>query len=99
MLEARVISPYSSPWGFPVVFVNKKDGAPRFCIDYRSLNDIMKADKFSIPLLEEIVDDTGDAELFSGLYMFSGCWQIALRKRQKRKRLSDASSVHSSSKK
>lgn len=45
MLRAGVIRPISSEWSFPVVIVTKKDGNPRFCVDYRLLNQIMKADR------------------------------------------------------
>ena len=66
MLEAGIITPSSSAWSFPVVIVSKKDGNPRFCVDYRTLNQSMKADRWPLPKIEEIFDDLeGSADLTS----------------------------------
>jgi hypothetical protein len=56
MLESEVIRPSFSPWAAPVVLVTKKDGKPRFCIDYRKLNAITKKDAYPLPLVEDITD-------------------------------------------
>ena len=53
MLEAGIITPSSSAWSFPVIIVSKKDGNPRFCVDYRPLNQRMKADRWPLPKIEE----------------------------------------------
>ena len=44
MQEQKVIQPSTSPWASPIVLVYKKDGSLRFCVDYRSLNAVMKPD-------------------------------------------------------
>jgi hypothetical protein len=54
--EARYICPSSSPWGEPVLFVQKKDGSQRMCVDYRSLNDVTMKNKYPLPCIEDLFD-------------------------------------------
>ena len=57
MLQAGIITPVGSAWTFSTVLATKKDGSPRFCIDFRKLNAVMKKDKWLVPCVEEIFDD------------------------------------------
>jgi hypothetical protein len=50
--EAGYIRSSSSPWGAPVLFVQKKDGPQRMCVDYSSLNDVTIKNKYPLPLLK-----------------------------------------------
>jgi hypothetical protein len=50
--EAGYIRPSSSPWGAPVLFVQKKDGSQRMCVDYRSLNDVTVKNKCPLPRIQ-----------------------------------------------
>jgi hypothetical protein len=50
--EARYIRPSSSPWGASVLFVQKKDGSQRMCVDYRSLNDVNVKKQYHYPALK-----------------------------------------------
>jgi predicted aspartyl protease len=50
--EAGYIRPSSSPWGAPVLFVQKKDGSKRMSVDYRSLNDVTVKNKYPLPALK-----------------------------------------------
>jgi hypothetical protein len=54
--EAWYICPSSSPWGAPVLFVQKKDGSQRMCVDYRSLNDVTIKNKYPLPRIEDLFD-------------------------------------------
>ena len=54
MLAANIIHPSRSPWGFPVVFVDKKDGTKRFYTYLRKLNNISKKSSWPLP----VIDDT-----------------------------------------
>lgn len=78
ILAARIIKPASSLWVFPVVIAKKKDGSPRFCVDYRALNERMKAYKFPLPKIEKVIDDMAGSKIFSKLDMLAGYWQIKL---------------------
>ena len=71
-----VIQPSKSPWASPIVLVRKKDGSLRFCIDYRSLNSVTKQDKFSIPRIDDLLDQLDQAQFFTTLDLAAGYWQI-----------------------
>ena len=47
--SSGVIQPYNSPWASPVVVVKKREGTYQFCVDYRKLNAVTKADMFPLP--------------------------------------------------
>ena len=48
------IRPSSSPWGAPVIFVEKKGGTQRMCVDYRSLNEVTIKNKYPLPRIEYV---------------------------------------------
>jgi hypothetical protein len=54
--EAGYIRSSSSPWGASVLFVQKKDGSQRMCVDYRSLNDVTMKNKYLLPRIEDLFD-------------------------------------------
>jgi hypothetical protein len=77
--EAGYIRPSSSPWGAPVLFVQKKDGSQRMCVDYRSLNDVTVKNKYLLPRIEDLFDQMRGARVFSKIDLRSGYHQMRIR--------------------
>jgi hypothetical protein len=77
--EARYIRLSSSPWGAPVLFVQKKDGSQRMCVDYRSLNDVTVKNKYLLPCIEDLFDQMRGARVFSKIDLRSGYHQMRIR--------------------
>jgi hypothetical protein len=77
--EAGYIRPSSSPWGAPVLFVQKKDGSQRMCVDYRSLNDVTIKNKDPLPRIEDLFDQMRGARVFSKIDLRSGYHQMKIR--------------------
>jgi hypothetical protein len=77
--EAGYIRSNSSPWGAPVLFVQKKDGSQRMCVDYRSLNDVTVKNKYPLPCIEDLFDQMRGARVFSKIDLRSGYHQMRIR--------------------
>ena len=90
MLHAGVIEPTSAEWASPVVFVPKKDGTMRFCVDYRKLNAVTVSDSYPLPRMDECIDSLGDATVFTTQTVIAGIgrWRsprrIAIKLRSRR---------------
>ena len=65
LLDKGFIRPSVSPWGAPVLFVKKKDGSLRLCIDYRKLNQVTVKNRYPLPRIDDLFDQLRDASVFS----------------------------------
>jgi hypothetical protein len=79
LLEKGFIRPSSSPWGAPILFVNKKDGSRRMCVDYRSLNKVTIKNKYPLPRIEDLFDQMRGATLFSKIDLRLGYHQLKIQ--------------------
>jgi hypothetical protein len=77
--EVGYIRLSSSPWGAPVLFVQKKDGSQRMCVDYRSLNDVTIKNKYMLPHIDDLFDQMRGARVFSKIDLRSGYHQMKIR--------------------
>jgi len=76
MLQQGIIEPSSSPWMAPAVFVRKKNGEVRLCVDYRELNKRTVKDAYPLPRPDEVQDCLMGCTVFSTLDLRSGYWQL-----------------------
>jgi hypothetical protein len=79
LLEKGYIRPSTSPWAAPVLFVEKKDGTKRMCIDYRALNEVTIKNKYPLPRIEDLFDQLRGASVFSKIDLRSGYHQLKIR--------------------
>jgi hypothetical protein len=73
------ICPSSSPWGTPVLFMEKKDGTQRMCVDYRSLNEVTIKNKYPLPRIEYLFDQMKGVSVFLKINLRSGYHQLKIR--------------------
>ena len=76
MLKQGIIQESSSPWMAPAVFVPKKSGEIRLCIDYCELNKKTTKDAYPLPLPDEVQDQLAGSTTFSTLDLQCGYWQM-----------------------
>jgi hypothetical protein len=72
LLNKGYICPSMSPWGALVLFMKKKDGTLRLCIDSRQLNKVTVKKKYHLPRIDDIFDQLKDAKIFSKIDIRSG---------------------------
>jgi hypothetical protein len=78
LLEKGFIHPSSSPWGAPVIFIPKKDGTQRLCVDYRALNEVTIKNKYPLPRIDDLLDQLCGVCVFSKIDLQSGYHQLKI---------------------
>jgi len=80
LIEKEFVRPSISPWGAPVLFVKKKDGSMRLCVDYRELNKITVKNKYPLPRIEDLFDQLHGVAVFSKIDLRTGYHQLRIKK-------------------
>ncbi|KAL0561652.1 hypothetical protein IC582_002092 [Cucumis melo] len=79
LLDKGFIRPSVSPWGAPILFVKKKDGSMRLCIDYRELNKVTVKNRYPLPRIDDLFDQLQGATVFSKIDLRSGYHQLRIK--------------------
>lgn len=79
LLDKKFIRPNISPWGAPVLFVKKKDGAMRMCIDYWDLNQVTIKNKYLFSRIDDLFDQLQGAQVFSKIDLRLGYHQLRIK--------------------
>ncbi|KAA0039169.1 pol protein [Cucumis melo var. makuwa] len=79
LLDKGFIRPSVSPWGAPVLFVKKKDGSMRLCIDYRELNKVTVKNRYPLLRIDDLFDQLQGATVFSKIDLRSGYHQLRIK--------------------
>jgi hypothetical protein len=77
--EKGYIRPSTSPWAAHVLFVEKKDGTRRLCVDYRALNEVTIKNMYPLPRIEDLFDQLRGASMFSNIDLRSGYHQLRIQ--------------------
>jgi hypothetical protein len=77
--EKGYIRPSTSPWAAPILFVEKKDGTRRMCIDYRALNEVTIKNKYPLPRIEYLFNQLRGASMFSKIDLRLGYHQLRIQ--------------------
>ena len=79
MLDKGFIRPNNSPWGVSILFVRKKDGTRKLCIDYHQLNKITMKNKYPLPQINDLFDQLKEVRAFSKIDLRSGYYQMKIK--------------------
>jgi hypothetical protein len=79
LLDLGLIRPSVSPWGAPVIFIQKKDGSWRLCIDYRQLNKATIKNQYPLSRIDDLFDQMKGATVFSKIDLRSGYHQLRIK--------------------
>jgi hypothetical protein len=79
LLDLGLIHPSVSPWGAPVIFIRKKDGSWRLCIDYHQLNKAMIKNQYLLLRIDDLFDQMKGAMVFSKIDLRSRYHQLWIK--------------------
>ncbi|KAJ0481098.1 putative nucleotidyltransferase, Ribonuclease H [Helianthus annuus] len=79
LLDKGFIRPSFSPWGAPVLFVKKKDGSFRMCINYRELNKLTIKNRYPLPRIDDLFDQLQGSSFYSKIDLRSGYHQLRIQ--------------------
>jgi hypothetical protein len=79
LLSKGYIRPSKSPWDAPILFVKKKDGSLRLCVDYCGLNKLTIKNKYPLPRIDDLFDHLHGSKIFSKIDLKSGYNQIRIK--------------------
>ncbi|GJW87343.1 putative reverse transcriptase domain-containing protein [Tanacetum coccineum] len=79
LTDRGFIRPSTSPWGAPILFVKKKDGSFRMCIDYRELNKLTIKNRYPLPRIDDLFDQLQGSSVYSKIDLRSGYHQLRVR--------------------
>ncbi|GJU43499.1 putative ribonuclease H-like domain-containing protein [Tanacetum coccineum] len=79
LAERGFIQPSTSPWGAPILFVKKKDGSFRMCIDYQELNKLTVKNRYPLPRIDDLFNQLQGSSVYSKIDLRSGYHQLKVR--------------------
>ncbi|GJZ04971.1 putative reverse transcriptase domain-containing protein [Tanacetum coccineum] len=79
LADRGFIRPSTSPWGAPILFVKKKDGSFRMCIDYQELNKLTIKNRYPLPRIDDLFDQLQGSSVYSKIDLRSGYHQLRVR--------------------
>ncbi|XP_020102373.1 uncharacterized protein LOC109719935 [Ananas comosus] len=79
LMDKGFVKPSVSPWGAPVLFVKKKDGTLRLCVDYRELNKVTIKNKYPLPRIDDLFDQLQGSRVYSKIDLQSGYHQLKIK--------------------
>lgn len=85
MLNDGINEPATGPWAAPVVIVQKPYGEPRFCVDYRGLNQLTVKDSYPLPRVDESLDFLSRGKFLTTIDLVRGYWQVSMAEDSKSK--------------
>ncbi len=100
-LEELIVKGYIKlsklPYGAPVLFVHKKDGTLRMCVDYRAFNKATVKNRYQLPRIDDLFDRLSGSKVFSRIDLRSGYYQIQIAEGDEEKTACRTSMVHMNS--